>query len=225
MENIEQFFIKKLNVPDAPKEFLDNTKIFNELMMEYSCAIKEVCTKLENLNAEFQLKHRHNPIQSISHRVKSPISIINKVEKKFNDFNVHLIKENLDDVAGVRVICSYINDIYEIARLLTQQDDVKLIETKDYIKNPKPSGYRSFHLIIEVPVFLSSGKVLTRVEIQIRTIAMDFWASLEHQLMYKVDVSVPEEIRDQLRECAVTIAGTDETMQNIQQKIQLLEDK
>lgn len=225
MENIQKFFTKKLDIPNMPKDFIDNGIIFQEMMMEYSCAINEICTKLENLSTEFQLKHKHNPIQSISHRLKSPVSIIRKLNDKFGVFNLHLIKENLDDVAGVRVICSYIEDIYEVAKLLTDQDDVTLIETKDYIKIPKESGYRSLHLIVEVPVFLASGKTPIKVEIQIRTIAMDFWASLEHELMYKVDVDVPADIRKQLKDCAKTIADTDEQMQEIHKRISLMEDK
>ncbi|MGN0679986.1 MAG: GTP pyrophosphokinase family protein [Oscillospiraceae bacterium] len=188
---------------------------FMELEHLYESAIREVKTKLEILDSEFRTKYAYNPIHHINDRLKSPQSMLEKLQRKGLPVSIQSVRENLHDIAGVRVICNYIDDIYTVADLLTKQDDVKLLTKKDYIKNPKPNGYRSLHLVIETPVFLSDRKELVQVEVQIRTIAMDFWASLEHELKYKTDTDVSTELAEQLRDCAETIAATDVRMQQI----------
>lgn len=188
---------------------------FMELEHLYESAIREVKTKLEILDSEFRTKYSYNPIHHINDRLKSPQSMLEKLQRKGLPVTIESVRNNLHDIAGVRVICNYIEDIYTVADLLTKQDDVKLITKKDYIKNPKPNGYRSLHLVIETPVFLSDRKELVHVEVQIRTIAMDFWASLEHELKYKTDEDVSADLAEQLKECAETIAATDIKMQQI----------
>lgn len=190
-------------------------------MQIYRAGIKEIRTKLEILDEEFQTKFSYNPIHHIESRLKSPQSIVKKVKAKGLPVTVESMSANITDVAGIRVICNYIDDIYRVAELLTGQDDVTLIRVRDYIKNPKPSGYKSLHLIVEVPIFLSTGPIPIPVEIQIRTIAMDFWASLEHKLKYKTDNDVSPELRKRLRVCADEIFALDREMQNIHTTIQL----
>ena len=199
--------------------FVDELVQYQELMMMYNCAIREVRTKLEVLNADLSVRYKRNPIEFMSFRIKKPASLIEKMKRKNLPITVEAIEGNINDVAGIRVICSFIDDIYSVAAMLTQQDDITLIETKDYIKNPKENGYRSLHLILEIPVFFSDRKKIMRVEVQIRTIAMDFWASLEHQLKYKQSIPDEEEIVAQLTECAETIAATDRRMMEIRDRI------
>ena len=194
---------------------MDEMYKFIELEHLYESAIKEVKTKLEILDSEFRAKYSYNPIHHIEDRLKSPQSIFGKLQRKGVPFSAQSAKENLQDIAGVRVICNYIEDIYSVAELLISQDDVNLVTRKDYIENPKPNGYRSLHLVVETPVYLSDKKELVNVEVQIRTIAMDFWASLEHELKYKSDTEVSSELAVQLKECAETIAATDSKMQQI----------
>lgn len=196
-------------------------KELNGMQNAYRSAIKEVQTKLDILNDEFQSTHERNPIHMIQSRVKSPKSIVEKLNRKGYELSVESARENLDDIAGIRVICPYIEDIYTVKSLLKAQDDIEIIRETDYIKKPKPNGYRSLHLILKVPVFFSDHKALVKVEVQIRTIAMDFWASLEHQLRYKaVDtVNIPETVAKELKECADTIAETDIRMQNIHNQV------
>ena len=181
----------------------------------YESAIREVKTKLEILDGEFKSKYDYNPIHHIEDRLKSPQSILEKLRRKGYPFTCDAARSELNDIAGVRVICNYIEDIYTVANLLTMQDDVELIVRKDYIENPKPNGYRSLHLVIKTPVYLSDRKEMVNVEVQIRTIAMDFWASLEHELKYKTDTEVSAELAQQLKQCAETIADTDKQMQQI----------
>lgn len=200
-------------------EQLREAKPFNQLMMEYRSAIVEVETKLKVLNAEFSQEYNRNPFESIKSRLKSPESIYEKLERKGFPVTVESIRENLADVAGLRVICSFPDDIYRIADFVCQQDDIILLRRKDYIKNPKSNGYRSLHLILSVPIFLSTGKRYMKVELQFRTIAMDFWASLEHKLKYKKDVEDTGEIAAQLKDCADSIEMLDHQMQNIRDKI------
>ena len=192
---------------------------FAERMQIYRAGIKEIRTKLEILDEEFQTKFSYNPIHHIESRLKSPQSIVKKVKAKGLPVTVESMSANITDVAGIRVICNYIDDIYRVAELLTGQDDVTLTRVRDYIKNPKPSGYKSLHLIVEVPIFLSAGPVPIPVEIQIRTIAMDFWASLEHQLKYKKDIDDAENIIYELRACADVINRTDYHMQSLRDRI------
>lgn len=197
----------------------DQETEFRQMMMMYSCAIKEIKTKLQVLNDELSIKRQRNPIEFIKTRVKQPDSIASKLRRKGYPVTVQSVFENLSDVAGVRVICAFIDDIYKVADMLTAQDDIELIKRKDYIKNPKMNGYRSLHLIIEVPVFFSDHKEQIRVEVQIRTIAMDFWASLEHQLKYKKDIDDAESIMYELRACADVINRTDYHMQSLRDRI------
>ena len=210
-ENInfnEEMFLNIIQESIAPAE---------EFFAEYACAIMEVETKFKVLNEMFSLKYDGNPIESITSRVKGYDSIIRKVIKKNIPRNLASIEENIHDIAGVRVICSFVDDIYRLANCLLQQDDVTLISQKDYIKNPKPSGYRSLHLIISVPIYLENEKKDVKVEVQLRTIAMDFWASLEHKLKYKKDL--PEEKKDMLSQelidCANESAELDRRMQTV----------
>jgi len=205
---------------EIPDNFLDEALQFRELMMMYSCAIREVKTKLEVLNDDLAIRNQRNPIQMIKSRVKKPTSILEKLKRRGYPITVQSVFENLYDVAGIRVICSFIDDIYLVAEMLARQDDVKVLIVKDYIRCPKVNGYRSYHMIIEIPVFFSDRKKNMRVEVQIRTIAMDFWASLDHQMKYKKDLDESEEISEQLRECAEVIAQTDEKMQLIRRKIE-----
>lgn len=193
---------------------------FFAIQCRYSAAMKEVQTKLEILDDEFQMKHRRNPIHHIESRVKSIQSMMEKLSRKQYAVSMQSAVENLTDIAGIRVICSYVQDVYTVARLLTSQDDVKLVELRDYIRNPKANGYRSLHLIVEVPVFLQEGRMMIPVEVQIRTIAMDFWASLEHSMRYKAQGSVPADICDELHEVGEDIAALDQKMQAIHDRIE-----
>lgn len=202
-----------------PSEFKEETHRYAELMMMYRGAIREIQTKLEVLNDEFSIRYKRNPISFIKTRIKSPESILEKLQKKNLEITLESIVLNLHDVAGIRVICPFIDDIYDVAKLLTNQDDITLIETKDYIQYPKDNGYRSLHLILEVPVFFSDRKQPMQVEVQIRTIAMDFWASLDHQLRYKKDIENQAQIQADLKECAEIISNTDQRMQIIKYQI------
>lgn len=202
-------------------ELLDTFNNFQEYMMMYSCAIKEVKTKFEVLNTEFAVSANRNPIEMIKSRIKKPLSIIKKLERKGLPLNTESMLNEINDVAGIRIICSFINDIYNIADMFSKQDDITVIEIKDYIKNPKPNGYRSYHMIVEVPVFFSKMKRNMRVEVQLRTIAMDFWASLEHTMKYKKDIKNTEEIVAELKKCADQIAETDVKMQDISSRISI----
>lgn len=205
----------------SPEKFIKNTDHYNSLMMRYRCAIREIRTKLEVLDDEFSIKYNRNPISSIKSRIKTPLSIYNKLQRLGYDFTERNIEEQLNDVAGIRVICSFIDDIYVVAKLLAEQDDITVLRIKDYIQNPKENGYRSYHMIVEIPVFFAEGKTPMRAEIQIRTIAMDFWASLDHKLKYKKDVEEPERIAAQLKECADIISSVDERMQQIRDQIEM----
>lgn len=205
---------------------LERSKPFIVMMTQYRCAMLEVKTKLDVLNAEMSLESEHNPFESISCRLKSPMSIMGKLDRLGLDYTVENICESIHDVAGIRVICSYPDDIYMLAQKLCSQDDIRLIERKDYIKNPKPGGYRSLHLIIEIPIFLSNEKKFMQVEVQFRTIAMDFWASLEHKIRYKKDLTKEaESIAEELKHCAEEISSMDMRMQQIRDRIEKLQQK
>lgn len=205
-------------------KMMETGKKYMALMSRYRCAIMEVETKLRVLNEEFSSQYDRNPFESIKSRLKSPISILEKLQRrgvKLTEDNMAAeIEQNLNDVAGLRVVCSFQEDIYRLADLLACQDDVKVLRVKDYIKNPKPNGYRSLHLILEVPVFLEEGKTPIKVEVQFRTIAMDFWASLDHKLRYKKNIENEEEIMEKLRQSAETIAALDSEMQSIRNMIE-----
>ena len=199
----------------TPNQFGQLLKDYFTIQNVYSAAIKEMSTKLEILDSEFHFRYKRNPIHNIQTRLKSPQSIFNKLLKKGLDSDLKTVTDNITDIAGIRVICQYIDDIYTIAELLTNQDDVTVVRVSDYIKRPKENGYRSLHIVVNIPVFFSDRKEHVNVEIQIRTIAMDYWASLEHELKYKNPESVPAEIKAKLLECAETIAETDKKMQDI----------
>lgn len=206
-------------VPDSDNYFVNQAIQFRELMMMYNCAIREVRTKLEVLNDELSIRNSRNPIEFIESRIKRPLSIVDKLKRYGEPVNVESIERSLNDVAGIRVICPFIDDIYSVADMLLSQDDITLIKKKDYIENPKPNGYRSLHLILEVPVFFSNQKKPMRVEVQIRTIAMDFWSSVDHQLKYKHDVPNADELSAQLKECADIISQTDMRMLAIKNQL------
>ncbi|MBE5790810.1 MAG: GTP pyrophosphokinase family protein [Clostridia bacterium] len=192
---------------------------FRELMAYYRCAMMEVETKFNVLNQEFSVQYDRNPIESIKSRIKEPPSILDKLIRNKLPLSIESLEENLSDVAGVRVICSFIEDIYMLAGCLLKQDDVTLIKYKDYIKNPKENGYRSLHLIVEVPIFLAHKKKMMKVEIQLRTIAMDFWASLEHKLKYKKNRPDSERLTQELKACADMSAQLDERMEQIRKSV------
>ena len=205
---------------DKATKLFEQTKPFSELIMRYKCAMLEVRTKLDVLNTQLSLENDRNPFESISCRIKSVQSILEKLERKGLELTAESIEQNLNDVAGIRVICSFPDDIYVLADRLCSQDDIRLVEKKDYIKNPKPNGYRSLHLIVEIPIFLMDGKKYMRVEVQFRTIAMDFWASLEHKLKYKKDIPGDiEDISRRLKECSDEISMLDIKMQEIHKQI------
>ena len=220
-EKIVSPFVKTLVNSNALDKIEDNMMPLKRLMAYYRCAIMEVETKFNVLNEEFSLEYDRNPIETIKTRLKSTESIIKKLVRRNFPLTVDSIEANLNDIAGVRVVCSFLEDIYLLADCLLQQDDVKLIQVKDYIKNPKPNGYRSLHLIIEIPIFLKDERKDIRVEVQLRTIAMDFWASLDHKLSYKKDI--PEEeaklLRQELLECAQISADLDVRMGEIKNRI------
>lgn len=217
--DFQRMVLTETVLPKEPEEIFKQIENFKELMLTYNSAIREVTTKLEILNDELSLDDGKNPIQFIKSRVKKPLSIVDKLQRLGKEINVESIMGSLNDVAGIRVIASFVDEVYKIADMLVKQDDIFLVEAKDYIKNPKPNGYRSYHLIIEVPVFFSQKKQWVRVEVQIRTVAMDFWASLEHQVKYKKELKDTKEIERELKECADTIAATDVQMMNIRNKI------
>ena len=224
MQDVEKRMLSEISsqVGDVtiPAEFLEQAEQIQGLLLYYSYAIKEVRTKLEILNEELAFKTKRNPIESIESRVKKPASIIEKLRRRNFPVSVESVFENLHDVAGVRVICSFIDDIYDVAEMFLSQDDITLIEKKDYIQNPKSNGYRSLHLIIEVPVFLSDRTLNMKVEVQIRTMAMDFWAALEHQANYKKGIDGIDSLVVELTDCANIINQTDRRMQEIYHKIQ-----
>lgn len=218
-QELNKVILDSKKIPVDGSHLFDQAKMYEQLMMMYSCAIREVQTKFEVLNDDLSVRNRRNPIEMIKTRIKRPESIAEKLKRNGYEVSVSAIVNHLNDVAGVRVICAFIDDIYEVADMFLRQDDINLIEVKDYIKNPKPNGYRSYHMIIEVPVFFADRKQAMRVEVQFRTIAMDFWASLEHQIKYKKNIDNPDAIMQELRECADVISQTDTKMMGIRKKI------
>ena len=208
-------------VSNALKLMREASTPFRKLMAYYTCAMMEVETKLNVLNEEFSLQYDRNPISSIKTRLKSFGSIVEKLQRKgISLSDPDAMEAKLNDIAGVRVVCSFPEDVYMLADALLKQDDIRLIQKKDYIKNPKPNGYRSLHLILEVPIFLTKEKKMMRVEVQFRTIAMDFWASLEHKLKYKKDIENAEVISQDLYFCAELISQLDGRMQQIRRRLE-----
>ena len=210
---------EQMDLVAQANDMMDLVLDYRELLMEYSCAIKEIRTKLEILDTEMAYRFKRNPISAIHTRLKSQTSILEKMTRKHVSITRENVENTLNDIAGIRVICSYIDDIYHIADALIRQDDIELVEVKDYIKKPKENGYRSLHLIVSVPVFLSDQKKIVKAEVQIRTIAMDFWASLEHGIKYKKNTHHSKELIAQLKECADVIASTDAKMQEIRMRM------
>lgn len=203
--------------------FYDEKEEWSRAFLLYDAALKEVNTKLEILNNEFKMTHQYNPIEHITSRVKSPQSIAKKIHHKGLELTIANIVKYVNDVAGIRIICSFTSDIYRIADLITQQSDVTVLKVKDYIMGPKPNGYMSYHMIVSVPIFLANDMVQTKVEIQIRTIAMDFWASLEHKIYYKFEGNAPAHIREELRECAQIVSFLDQKMLMINEEVKALD--
>lgn len=223
METDFNRLIKDLMTSDSIATMENMFAAWQELMSRYRCAIMEVETKFKVLNDQFSLQHERNPIENIKTRIKSPDSIRRKMAKKgLTPMTLASVEENLKDVAGIRVICSFIDDIYMLADCLTSQDDITLIECKDYIKNPKENGYRSLHLIVEVPIFLQNEKRNMKVEVQLRTIAMEFWANLEHRLRYKKDLpeSLQQATAGELLQCAELSAQLDQRMQQVRYTVE-----
>lgn len=192
---------------------------WTEVLLIYNSALKEIGTKLEILNDEFQHVHRYNPIEHIKSRIKSSESIVKKLKRNGYESTIENMVEYVNDIAGIRVICSFVSDIYRIAEMISNQNDIKVLAIKDYIENPKASGYKSYHMLVTVPIYLSDRIVDAKVEIQIRTVAMDFWASLEHKINYKFEGNVPQYIKDELVECAHMISEVDTRMWNLNEQI------
>ena len=222
LSTVQDDFVRESLMSDSFLDFVEqNTKPIDQMFAYYRCAILEVETKFNVLDESLSVQLERNPIESIKSRVKSVESLLRKMRRKNVPLNLSAIEENIHDIAGVRVICSFPDDIYELADAFLAQDDITLIKRKDYIKDPKPSGYRSLHLIVEIPIFLKDGKRNMKVEVQFRTIAMDFWASLEHKLHYKHDLP-PERAKvlaDELRNCAEQIELLDMRMQAVRNEI------
>ncbi len=200
----------------------NEVETWEEVVLIYNSALKEVGTKLEILNDEFQHMHQYNPIEHIKSRLKTPQSIVKKLKKNNYESTIENMVKYVNDIAGIRVICSFISDIYRIAEMLIKQKDIRVISVKDYIQNPKPSGYKSYHLIVTIPIFLSDRIVDAKVEIQIRTVAMDFWASLEHKIHYKFEGNVPLHIKQELVECANMSSDLDSKMLALNKEVQKL---
>ncbi len=212
------FYERRVNVLELPM-FYDEAEEWSRALLLYDAALKELNTKLEIWNNEFKLAHQYNPIEHITSRIKTPQSIAKKMRKYNEELSTKKIMECLNDVAGIRIICSFTSDIYRIADLIASQKDVKVLRIKDYIKCPKDNGYTSYHMIASIPIALSSETIETKVEIQIRTIAMDFWASLEHKIYYKFEGNAPKHIQTELKECADIVGFLDQKMLSINEEI------
>lgn len=200
----------------------DQVTSWTEVILVYNAALKEIGTKLEILSDEFQHVHRYNPIEHIKSRIKTSESIVKKLKRHGYESTIDNMVKYVNDIAGVRVVCSFTSDIYRIAEMLANQNDIKILSIKDYIKNPKESGYKSYHMLVSVPIFLSDRVVDTKVEIQIRTVAMDFWASLEHKIRYKFEGNAPQHIKTELVECAKMVSDLDARMLSLNEEIQSL---
>lgn len=192
--------------------------------MVYKFALDEISTKVNILKEEFRLVHDYNPIEHVNTRVKSAESLIKKVNRRNLPLSLDVIQENIKDIAGIRIICSFVSDIYRISEMIQAQSDIEIVEVKDYIKHPKPNGYQSLHIIMKIPVFMSDRTIHVYVEMQIRTIAMEFWASLEHKIYYKYNKKVPEHLTNQLKEAANSVSELDRKMESINDEINILKD-
>ena len=216
MDRVLRSAILNSNVIDVIQ---DNKRPFDELMSKYRCAIMEIETKFKVLNEQYSLQYDRNPIENIKSRIKSAESIAKKMERKGLPMTLSCLTNNIYDIAGIRVICPFITDVYEVARMLLSQTDVELVQVKDYIREPKENGYRSLHLIVKINVFFSDGMRQVPVEVQMRTIAMNFWASTEHQLRYKKDKAITPEMHERLKKCADIMADADYQMQKLAEEI------
>jgi putative GTP pyrophosphokinase len=201
-------------------ENASQTDRWKTMLLLYESALKEISTKIEILNDEFVHVHKYNPIEHVKKRIKTPESIVRKLKRQGYDATIENMNKYLSDIAGIRIICSFTSDIYHIASMIARQDDVMVLTIKDYIKHPKENGYKSYHMVVSIPIYLSDGAAHTKVEIQIRTIAMDFWASLEHKIYYKFEGNAPEYIYDELKECARIINKLDAKMLSLNEAIQ-----
>lgn len=227
MDHEDRFRLKLMEAVDEETlEWAQKTsREFAKLMSYYKCAMLEVETRFHVLNEEYILEHGRSPVNSMKSRLKTLPSLREKLERKGIPFDLDAMEDGLDDIAGVRIICSFPEDVYTMAEAFLSQEDIELIQKKDYIRSPKANGYRSLHLIVAIPVHLADGKRMTKVEIQLRTIAMDFWASLEHQLRYKRDNEFTEEMAEELYECAQLSAALDIRMDNLRKSVQELNDR
>lgn len=192
---------------------------WTEVNLVYNAALRQIQTKMEILNEEFQHVHRYNPIEHIKARIKTPESIVKKLKRYGYESTISNMIDYINDIAGIRIICSFTSDIFRIAEMIAEMKDIKVVSVKDYITYPKPSGYKSYHMLVTVPVYLSDRTVETKVEIQIRTVAMDFWASLEHKMHYKFEKDAPQHIKDELIECAKLVSDLDERMLTLNEEI------
>ncbi|MCI8482807.1 MAG: GTP pyrophosphokinase family protein [Lachnospiraceae bacterium] len=204
---------------DVPLKFNEGVTSWETVIFLYNSALKEVGTKVEILNDEFRHVHKYNPIEYIKSRIKSPESIVKKLKRHGYESTIENMVSHVNDIAGIRIVCSFTSDIYRLAEMIGRQNDLTVVSIKDYIKNPKDSGYKSYHMLVTVPIFLTDGIVDTKVEIQIRTIAMDFWASLEHKIYYKFEGNAPEYISRDLRECAGIVSMLDAKMLSLNEAI------
>lgn len=213
---------KEVNVMNSALQMnnYEDVTSWETLMFLYNAALKEVNTKIDILNDEFQHIHRYNPIEHVKSRIKTPESIVKKLKKNGYEPCVQNMVKYVNDIAGIRIICSFTSDIYRIADMIAKQSDLQIISLKDYMKNPKESGYQSYHMLVAVPIYLSDGVVETKVEIQIRTIAQDFWATLEHKIYYKFEGNAPEYISSELQECAKIASQLDQRMLSLNEAIQ-----
>ena len=208
----------KIELPDVKDIFLE----YRKMQLLYQSALKEIGTKLEILNDEFKFVHKYNPIEHIKSRIKTSESIVKKLRRHGYESTIENMVKYVNDIAGIRVICSFTSDIYRIAEMIRLQNDIHVIAVKDYIRLPKASGYKSYHMLVTVPVFLSDRTVDVKVEIQIRTVAMDFWASLEHKINYKFEGNAPEHVKRELIECAGMVSALDNRMQELNEEIKAL---
>lgn len=201
----------------------DEAKDWETLMFLYESALKKMNTKIEILKEEFISVHKYNPIEHVTSRLKTPKSIVRKLKREGHETDIVSMQQYLNDIAGIRIVCSFTSDIYKVADMISSHDDIKVLLIKNYIANPKSNGYKSYHMIVTIPVFMSGGAVDTKVEIQIRTIAMDFWASLEHKIYYKFEGKAPEYLKDELSECAKMINALDDRMLSLNEAVQELD--
>ncbi|SFQ09529.1 putative GTP pyrophosphokinase [Butyrivibrio proteoclasticus] len=215
----------ELDLAESNIKISDDINTWEEVNLLYNAALKQITTKIEILNEEFQEVHRYNPIEHVKARVKAPESIVKKLKRNGYESTIGNMVRYVNDIAGIRIICSFTSDIYRIAEMISNQKDIQVHTVKDYIMNPKNSGYRSYHMIVSLPVYLSDRIVNVKVEIQIRTVAMDFWASLEHKIQYKFEGKAPSHINSELTQCAQMVADLDARMLSLNEEIQAVGEK